>query len=90
MQMLGLLVLSILVQAPTDPGRTAAELNLANAYAARFVPGTQSEQNWEFAAKAIEGFQNVLRLEPNNIDAIRGLAQIYQNANDPRKARQYH
>jgi len=54
------------------------------------VPGTQAEQNWEFAAKAIEGFQNVLRLEPNNIDAIRGLAQIYQNANDPRKARQYH
>jgi len=73
-----------------DPRLTDAELYLAKAYSQRFVPGIRSPQNQAFADKAIAAFDNVLKTEPNNITAIAGLASVYQNANQPGKAREYY
>lgn len=72
-----------------DPRSTTAELYLATAYAQQFVPGPRSEQNEQFANKAIEGFGNVLKKEPNNVGAVAGLAGIYQNTQQHLKAREY-
>ncbi len=73
-----------------DPSLTDAELNLANTYGARFIAGSQTKENRGFADKAIESFQDVLKKEPNNFTAIAGLATIYQETNESRKAREYY
>jgi TonB family protein len=71
-----------------DPNWTVAEVYLGLAYSQQFIPGNQSEQNRQWADKAIEVFERVLKQEPNNIRAADGLATIYQNTNQLQKARE--
>ncbi len=73
-----------------DPRLTEAELNLANTYSARFIPGSQTEENRAFANKAIESFQDVLKKDPNKVAALGGLAAVYQGMNDFRKAHEFY
>ena len=62
-----------------DPDLTTAEIYLGTAYAQQFVPGGRGEDNEKNAQMAIQTFQNVLRRDPSNVNAVAGLASIYQN-----------
>jgi tetratricopeptide (TPR) repeat protein len=62
-----------------DPDLTTAEIYLATAYAQQYVPGSREGESKKNAERAIETFQNVLKRDPNNVNAIAGLASIYQN-----------
>ena len=61
-----------------DPELTTAEIYLATAYAQQYIPGGRGEDNKKNADNAIQTFENVLRRDPNNVNAIAGLASIYQ------------
>jgi tetratricopeptide (TPR) repeat protein len=75
-----------------DPELTTAEIYLATAYAQQFVPGSREESNKKNADMAIQTFENVLKRDPNNVNAIAGLASIYQNLGqeDTRELRKAH
>src|SRR5262245_31256715 len=78
-----------------DPDLTTAEIYLATAYAQQYVPGGRGEENAKNAQMAIKTFENVLKRDPNNVNAIAGLASIYQNQGQEdtknlRKAHDYY
>jgi Tfp pilus assembly protein PilF len=62
-----------------DPELVTAEIYLATAYAQQYVPGGRGEDNEKNAQMAIQTFENVLRRDPNSVNAIAGLASIYQS-----------
>jgi tetratricopeptide (TPR) repeat protein len=62
-----------------DPDLTTAEIYLATAYAQQYVPGSREADSRKNADMAIQTFENVLKRDPNNVNAIAGLASIYQN-----------
>jgi len=73
-----------------DPELTNAEIYLATAYAQMVIPGAQSEENQKYAELAEKTFQQVLSRDPNNINALAGLASIYQNTSQFDKAHEYY
>src|SRR5215469_439665 len=73
-----------------DPDLTTAELYLATAYAQQFVPNGRGEDNDKNAKLAVETFEDVLKHDSNNVSAVAGLAGIYQNTNDFKKAHEYY
>ena len=73
-----------------DPDLTTAELYLATAYAQQFVPGGRDENNEKNAKLAIQTFEDVLKHDSANVSAVAGLAGIYQNTNDFKKAHEYY
>ena len=73
-----------------DPDLTTAELYLATAYAQQFVPGGRDENNEKNAKLAIQTFEDVLKHDSGNVSAVAGLAGIYQNTNDFKKAHEYY
>jgi len=62
-----------------DPDLTTAEIYLATAYSQQYVPGGRGEDNDKNAQMAIQTFEDVLKRDPNNVNAVAGLASIYQN-----------
>ena len=60
-----------------DPELTTAEIYLATAYSQQFIPDGRGEDNAKFAQLAIQTFETVLNRDPNNVNAIAGLASIY-------------
>jgi tetratricopeptide (TPR) repeat protein len=78
-----------------DPDLTTAEIYLATAYAQQYVPGGRGEDNAKNAQMAITTFENVMKRDPNNVNAIAGLASIYQSLGQEdtknlRKAHDYY
>src|SRR5215467_16241288 len=64
-----------------DPELTTAEIYLATAYSQQYIPGGRSEDNDKNGKLAIQTFDNVLKRDASNVNAIAGLASIYQNTN---------
>src|SRR5712692_1725557 len=62
-----------------DPDLTTAQIYLGTAYAQQFVPGGRGEDNDKNAKMAIQTFEDVLKHDPNNVNALAGLASIYQS-----------
>jgi tetratricopeptide (TPR) repeat protein len=62
-----------------DPNLTVAELYLATAYSQQFIPGAQSADNMKMADNAVKTFEDILSKDPKNVNAVAGLAFIYQN-----------
>jgi len=60
-----------------DPKLLNARLYLATAYAQQYVPGVDSPDNNRNAELAIEQFQEVLKLEPGNLNSLKGIAALY-------------
>lgn len=60
-----------------DPSLLNARLYLATAYAQLYVPGGESPDNLKVAQQAIDAFQDVLKMDPNNTSALGNIAQIY-------------
>ena len=75
-----------------DPDLTTAEIYLGTAYAQQYVPGGRGEDNAKNAQMAIQTFDNVLKRDPSNVNAIAGLASMYQNLGqeDTRNLRKAH
>lgn len=62
-----------------DPSLPMARLYLATAYAQQVIPNSQTPDNLKNADLAIQNFQSVLQKEPNNINALKGIAALYFN-----------
>jgi tetratricopeptide (TPR) repeat protein len=62
-----------------DPTLLNARLYLATAYAQQYVPGGETPDNVKLAQQAIDAFQDVLKMDPNNVTAIASTAQTYYN-----------
>jgi len=67
-----------------DPNLLNARLYLATAYASMYIPGAPSEENVRHGNEAIQEYNSVLDMAPNNLSAIDGLASIeYQMGGQP-------
>ena len=62
-----------------DPTLLNARLYLATAYVQQYIPGGESPDNLKIAQQAIDAFDDVLKMDPNNTTAIASVAQIYYN-----------
>ena len=60
-----------------DPNLNVARLYLATAYANQYVPGVDNPDNNRNAELAIEQFQEVLKLQPGNLNSLKGIAALY-------------
>src|SRR5262249_40507968 len=58
------------------PDLTEAELYLGRSYARRFIPGSKSRDNEDYAANAVRTLENVLKNHPDNTGALAALADI--------------
>ncbi len=72
-----------------DPTLLNARLYLATAYAQQYIPGGDSAENIKVGQQAIDVFEDVLKLDPNNVTAIASIAQIYYNMRKFDKAKDY-
>jgi len=72
-----------------DPTLLNARLYLATAYTQQYIPGGESPDNVKVAKQAIEAFEDVLKMDPNNVTAIASIAQVYYNMKDFDKAKEY-
>ena len=62
-----------------DPNYPAARLYLATAYSYQVVPNLDSPDNLKVAQKALDGFNQVLAKEPNDLGALRQIASVQRN-----------
>ena len=72
-----------------DPTLPMARLYLATAYSQQVIPNLQTPDNMKNAQLAIQNFQTVLSKEPNNINALKGIAALYLNIQNFDQARAY-
>jgi len=72
-----------------DPTLLNAKLYLATAYAQQYIPGGESPENVKIAQQAIDAFQDVLKDDPNNTNAIANIGQIYFYEKEFQKAKEY-
>jgi len=59
-----------------DPTLMNARLYLATAYASSYIPGAPSPENKARGEQAIKEFQEVLDIDPNNLNAIDGIGSL--------------
>jgi len=64
-----------------DPNNPNAKLYLATTYASQVVPGLMDPANLEMAQKALDGFNQVLQKNPNDLTALKQIASIDRNIN---------
>ncbi len=72
-----------------DPSLPMARLYLATAYSQQVVPNLQTPDNLKNAQLAIQNFQTVLDKEPNNVNALKGIAALYLNTQNFDQAKAY-
>ncbi|MGA7155770.1 MAG: hypothetical protein WBY53_02920 [Acidobacteriaceae bacterium] len=70
-----------------DPTSAESHLYLATAYSYQVVPDLTTPENLAIAQKALNGFNDVLAQNPNDLDALRQEASIYRNIHKFDKAR---
>lgn len=73
-----------------DPELTDARLYLATTYRAQVVPGYVDPENLEVANKAIAAFEDVLKRDPQNVNAIANIAGIYNAIDDYDNAKEWY
>jgi tetratricopeptide (TPR) repeat protein len=66
-----------------------ARLYLATAIYQQYIPGGASDDNLKVAHQAIDAFNDVLNMDPNNTTAISFIGQMYYNMKDFDKAKEY-
>jgi len=62
-----------------DPKNPNARLYLATTYASQVVPNLMTPDNLALAQKALDGFNQVLKDNPNDLTALRQIASIDRN-----------
>lgn len=73
-----------------DPSLINARLYLATAYAQQYIPGADTPDNNRMAEQAINEWQDVLKIRPNDLNAIKGIAFLYLNMKQFGKAKEYY
>jgi tetratricopeptide (TPR) repeat protein len=80
-----------------DPNLMNARLYLATAYSSQYIPGAPSQDNINMGNQAIQEYQEVLSIDPNNLTAIDGIGSMLYNMGgtpfDPKKfeeSKTYH
>ena len=53
-----------------DPNLLMAKLYLGTAYQTSYIPGATSDENQRMGAQALSEYQDVLKVDPKNLDAI--------------------
>jgi tetratricopeptide (TPR) repeat protein len=64
-----------------DPSLTMTHMYLATAYAQQVVPNSDTPANTALAQHAIAAYKDALQIDPNNVNAIKGIASIYFSLN---------
>ena len=72
-----------------DPSNENARLYLAATYSSQVVPNLDTPENKKLAQQAIDGFQEVLQKDPNNVNALKQIASIKRNTGHPEEAKDY-
>ena len=72
-----------------DPNYEDAKLYLATAYSYQVVPNLDTPQNKAIAQKALDGFNEVLAKDPNDLTALKQIASINRNIGNFDKAKDY-
>ena len=72
-----------------DPKLPMARLYLATAYAQNVVSG-DDPANVKAADLAISAYQDVLKEEPNDVNAIKGIASLYYNTKRLNQSKEYN
>ena len=72
-----------------DPQLMNARLYLATAYQQQYIPGGDSPENKKIGIDAIAAFENVLKVDPSNVDAMSRLGRLYFDMKDFDKAKEY-
>jgi len=72
-----------------DPNYQDAKLYLATAYSYQVVPNLDTPENLAVAQKAINGFQEVLAKDPNDLTALKQIASISRNIKKLDDAKMY-
>lgn len=62
-----------------DPSYPQAKLYLATAYSYQVVPNLDTPDNLKIAQKALDGFNEVLAKDPNDLTALKQIASIDRN-----------
>ena len=62
-----------------DPTLQMAPLYLATAYAQQVVPDANTPENLKNAELAVNAYQQVLTKDPNDLNALKGIAAVYLN-----------
>lgn len=73
-----------------DPSLTDAKAYRSYAYMNQFYPGSVDPENLKLAQQAIDGFQEVLEVDPNNMLAVSSMASLYFNMKEFDKAEEWH
>jgi tetratricopeptide (TPR) repeat protein len=72
-----------------DPDSSDAKLYLATAYSYQIVPNLDTPENLAIAKKAMDGFQDVLARNPNDLGALKQIASINFNTKKLPEAKEY-
>ncbi|HEY0263373.1 MAG TPA: hypothetical protein VGC07_02515 [Granulicella sp.] len=72
-----------------DPDSPDAKLYLATAYAYQVVPNLDTPENLKLAQKALDGFNEVLQKDPNDVTALKQIASIDRNIKKLDEAKEY-
>jgi tetratricopeptide (TPR) repeat protein len=72
-----------------DPNNPNPRLYLATTYASQVVPNLDTPENKKIAQEALDGFQDILRRDPTNINALKQIASLYRNIGKPVEAKEY-
>lgn len=62
-----------------DKDLEVAKLYLATALMQQYVPGIDTPENNAYAQQAVDEYKEVLRDDPKNITALKGVASLYMN-----------
>jgi tetratricopeptide (TPR) repeat protein len=73
-----------------DPTLTDAKAYRSYAYMNQFYPGSTDPENLKMAQQAIDGFQEVLEVDPTNMLAVSSMASLYFNMKEFDKAEEWH
>ena len=71
-----------------DPSLMTARLYLATSYFQLYVPSGDSPENIKVGEQTITAFEDVLKYDPNNVDALSSIATIYYYMHKFEKAKE--
>lgn len=73
-----------------DPTLVNAKIYLATAFQSQFIPGAPSEDNMKLAEQALDEYKVVLDQQPNNPNAVAGIARLNYDMGNLDEARTYY
>lgn len=75
--------------AELDPNNKTAPMFIARSIHAQYRPGVQQPENIAKAQKAIEAYQQILAENPQNDEAYKAIAYLYEAINEDAKLREW-